>query len=211
MIQAVTFLSPSWRSQKTLKKATWTHHPKRVTIAELPGGYFLWRKHDDVFETSVNSQKNRKYYKLCAEEIVVTTKCVLKAFTPNSRASTKRLKKVYEGYLSISEQDLVGKNFGWFFFWELFHPLTPVPWKAILTLFLECFFSGSVNHVWKEWQWDFSGQIHSDLTRVFRLNFGRWGFREIPRKLSGKFPADVGEILFKFGQNFCTTHLRYTF
>ena len=39
MIQFVTFSSPyrGWRSLITFETVTWTHHPKKVTCAELPG------------------------------------------------------------------------------------------------------------------------------------------------------------------------------
>ena len=141
------------------------------------------------FETSVNSQKNRKHYKLCAEEIVVTTKCVLKAFTPNPRASTKRLKK-YTKDTFASVNKIRWGIFGWFFLGNFFIPKSrqTVPWKSILTISW-FFFSGWVNHVWKEWQWDFSGQIIATS-------------RELTSKVSwasGKSPyfreIYVGEIL----------------
>ena len=38
VIQAVTFLSPSWRSLIPLKGSRF-HHPKKVTIAESPGRF----------------------------------------------------------------------------------------------------------------------------------------------------------------------------
>ncbi len=35
------FIPDRWRSRKLWVRGTWTHHPKKVTFAELPGDFFL--------------------------------------------------------------------------------------------------------------------------------------------------------------------------